>query len=357
VAASVAVTGWRVGFGVGGVEGEATDWHGLQVNLRVADACDASITLDGHAITALALVELATDLWVWLNDELLFRGRIVGVDDSMDGERHTTTVRATDYRGLLARRVLLEGDQLVFSQRAQAEIVWTLVNATQTRPGGNLGITRGVIPQTQPRDRQFEAGAVTGEVIDSLSQVINGFDWQVDELRRLNIYYPRRGSDAGVTLEYGAAVTQLDRTSGSGDYANVVRVIGAEGTAARTVAAATIATDPRGRWESSTADPDLLLQSTVNDRASRFLADRADMRETYTAQLVPGFFRRSVIGPGDVATLVVRSGRLQIADKVRVTEVAVDADESGNDTTKLALVCEPGGATFLHPDVGGEPWP
>jgi hypothetical protein len=351
----MAVTGWRVALGVGNVEGEPTEWHDLTVNLRVADACDASITIDGHALEAVSLVELATDMWVWFGPDLVFRGRVVAADDSLDSVSHRTTVRAVDYRGVLARRVLLEGDQLSFTARPQAEIVWTIVNTMQARPGGNLGITRGVIPQSQPRDRIFDVGAGIGDTINSLAEVINGFDWQVDPQRRLNIFYPRRGGDLGITLDYGASVTTVDRTSGSADFANVVRVIGSEATVARTVASATIATDPRGRWESSTADPDLLLQSTVNDRASRFLADQADMRETYTLTLVPGFYTSGNIGPGDIARLVVRSGRLDVNDLVRVTEVAIDANEDGDDTVKLAVVCEPGGATALHPDIGGEP--
>lgn len=337
------MTGWRVALGVGNVEGEPTDWRALTVNMRVADASDAQLTLDGHSVAALTTVELATDLWVWRDDVLVFRGRIVGVDDSLDADRHDVTARAVDYRGMLDRRVLLDSDTLKFTQIAQAEIAWSLVAATQARPGGNLGITRGAIPAGQLRDRQFEAGAAIGDTIDSLAEVVNGFDWQVDEQRRLNIYSPRRGVVAGVTLEYGAALLDVDRTSASPDFANVVRVIGAEKTVARTVASAGIASDVRGRWETSVADTDLQLQTTVNDRASRLLADSSDLRETYSATLAPGFFNRASMGPGDIVTLVVRSGRLNIVEQARITELAFDADESGNDTVKVALVCEPGG--------------
>ena len=331
---------WRVAFMTGGrVEGEAREWRDLSISLRVDDACDAALTIAGRSMDAALVTELATDLLVYRGTQLMFRGRITTAEDQLDTERHSVAIKATDYRGLLDRRMVWDSDPVSFTQVPQAEIAWALINQSQSRPGGDLGITRGNIPQDRPRDRLFEAGQVVGGLIDGLSELIDGFDWEVTPELAFNVWHPWRGTTKATVLDYGGTVATLDRRSASGDFANVVRAVGAEGTAPVTVVADGASSDQRGLWETSVGDPDLLLQSTVADRAAGLLAERGTTRDVYTVELVPQCYGELVTPePGDSYTLVVRSGRLDIQTTVRVTEVAFDATEDGDEIVKLALL-------------------
>lgn len=343
LAESASPATWRVAFGTrqGTILGEPTRWTRLELNLRVASACDAALTCSGHDIALGLADELVSDMWVWLGDQLAFRGRITAVDDTLTTDDHSVALKATDYRGVLARRVLLEGDQINFVQVPQAEIAWKLIDQTQLHSGGGLGITRGLIPQSQPRDRQYTPGQGVGELLDNLSEVIGGFDYAVDPLLRLNVYYPARGAEVPAVLEYGASVARMERRSSSAEFANVVRVAGAEGTTPKVSTAAGIATDPHGRWELNVSEPDLKLQSTVNDRAARFLADRQSRPDVYDLTLTRGAWPTLGLRPGDWATLRAACCRLDLLERVRITEVAIDADPDGGETVKLAAVRDP----------------
>jgi hypothetical protein len=334
---------YRVAFGTrqGVILGEPTQWRGLGLNFRLAEPADATLTCNGKDIALGLADELISDMWVYLNNSLVFRGRITGMDDTLTEDNHDVALRATDYRGLLSRRVVWPGDQLVFTQTPQAEIAWKLISQNMARPGGGPTLTRGLIPQSVPRDRKYTVGQTVGELLDNLAEVDNGFDYEVDPLLRLNVYYPYRGTDVPVVLEYGGTVATLERRSSSAEFANVVRVAGATGTTPKVATAANIATDPHGRWELNISEPDLKVQATVNSRAARFLADRQSRPDTYNIGLAPGAWADLDIGPGDWVTLRAQCCRMDLTERVRITEVAVDVDEDGAANVKLAAVRDP----------------
>lgn len=336
---------WRVGFGTkgGAILAEATQWSKLAINLRLSDACDVSLSCSGRDIPEGLVVELVTDLWAWLGDDLMFRGRVTGVDDSVGEEGHRVAIRATDYRGLLDRRILLDGDTLKFTGVPQAEIAWSLIAAAQGHQAGSMGITRGIIPQTRPRDRQYEAGQTVGELVDNLSDVLDGFDYEVDPLLRFNVYYPTRGKDVGAVLDYRGTVSDVDRKTSTADYANYIRHTGGGKTKPAKAYTDTLAdgTAPEGRWEAVVSDPDLKIQATVQDRANRVLNKRQKRPDRYDVTITPGQFALTGIEVGDWANLRIECDRLNVNERVRVNEVAFDVGDSGEYTTKLATTRDP----------------
>jgi hypothetical protein len=334
-----------VGFGTkaGTILGEATEWQSLQVNLRLSDACDVSLSCSGQALESGLITELVTDMWLWLGDDLVFRGRVTGIDDSIGDDGHEVTMRATDYRGLLDRRILVDGDTLVFTQVAQADIAWYLVNQAQLNVSGGMGIVRGIAPAGRLRDREFEPGQTVGELLDNLSDVIDGFDYEVDPLMRFNVFYPRRGVSTGLALDYGGTISAVERKTSTADFANYVRQTGADGTTPAKAYTPELAagTAPEGRWELSVSDPDLKLQGTVNNRAARILADKQRRPDQYDLTVVAGQWQNLRLEPGDWATLKVQSTRLNLNERVRVLEIAHDIGMDGEYTTKLATVRDP----------------
>lgn len=338
---------WRVALGpgrAGTIEGEPTEWTDLSVTLPLMDAAEAKLTIDGRSAATEYVRELATDMWVWWDTTLLFRGRIVAADDSLDRDTHRIDLAAVDYRGLLDRRVLIEPDTVSFTNIAQATIAWNLIAAAQAKPGGNLGITAGWVPAGQTVVYAFEYGTSIAEAIGKLSETTNGFDWAVGPDLVFNAWNPLRGANTGVILDYGGSVDEVGRTSAASGFANVVRLAGASNTTTPVTSSTPgLGADTRGRWELAVNESDLALQAQVNARAPRLLADRDSPPNSYRLRLAPGAYVTTEVrlSPGDWATLIVRSGRLDVNERVRVTEVAIDATEDGDDTVNLAVVADP----------------
>src|SRR5690606_9835308 len=100
----------------------------------------------------------------------------------------------------------------------------------------HLGIDKGwtgTSPTGIDRDRTYEAGDSIGQRIQELSEVIDGFDWDISPVSasglQLDVWHPMRGSDRGVVLIYGGLVAHVQREVNPSDYANALRYTGAEG--------------------------------------------------------------------------------------------------------------------------------
>lgn len=337
----------------GGTDWELTAAKGRKVTFRLSGNSEASFTLDGRHGDATKIVELATDLHVLRADQpgvpadRLFRGRIGPTDDDVTANTHRMNVTALDYRALLQRRTLYSDSTLSWSGLEQALIAWNLLQQTQIRPGGNLGITQGVGTSTGvARDRTYEAGDSIGQRVQELSEVIDGFEWDIStpsptELK-LDIW-PQRGTDRGVILEFGGLAASIRRTVDPGEYANALRLTGQQPEGGGTEptpaerAAADIATRPEGRWDRASGT-NIVLQDSLNDRADWQLADSQVVRPAYVVKLKAGAWRGpNHIWLGDPVRLVVRSGRLMVDTSLRVQEVAVDIADDGNESVTLSI--------------------
>jgi hypothetical protein len=314
--------------------GEVPVWGSCDL-LFPLDAA-ASCSLGGvPSAAAVGILEGQTDVWVYRNDALVFRGRVVAGNDVLEG-RDEVAFQVLDYRGLLAARIART--DLTFTAVPQADLAWGLVQHTQGQPGGDLGVTRQVDPPAgRERDRFYDAGQTIGEALDNLGRVQDGFDWDVSPHRVFRVHYPRRGRALTEPLVLGASLARLERLVDMAGFANAVRVSGGEGTVGTVAVAADVATDPRGLWEAQVGLPSVVEQATVDERAARMLADRSMLRPSYRATFTPGRLVE-VPTPGDTADLAVRAGRIDEAGRVRIMEVAVDVGPDRSEVVTAALV-------------------
>jgi hypothetical protein len=302
--------------------------QGRTVTWRRDDPAEASLTVLGDDPVATQINELLSDLLVYRDHRLVFRGRIGATSDNLDGTTHTVQVSAVDYRGLLERR--FRHTAVTWTDVDQSQIAWNLINASQSQDGGDVGITRGLTwYHGVTRTRNYEAGKSIGEAISQLGRVINGFEWDIDPQLRFRTWYPERGAVRDFVAEYGNTVDSVSRGVDPSEYANVVRYAGdPDTTTAVTAVAADIATRPEGRFEVALGDTELKVQQTVQNRADRQLAVRGVIRPSYSLGLRPGKWE----GPdqlwiGDTLRVVVRSGRLDVNIQDRVEELTVTVDD------------------------------
>ena len=233
-----------------------------------------------------------------------------------------------------------------------SDISWDLIQTTQARTGGNLGITRGTGQVTDIINEViFEPGMKIGAAINMLAEQYDGFDWEIDADLAFNVYAPYRGIDNNVVLRYGDAVTRVDRSPDASEYGNAVRVTGDTALDVETYTAEDIATRPEGRWERDRGYTDIFSQEVLSQRAEWLLEnsgsealDPLALDETqviipsYVLTLKDGWWE----GPthlwlGDPVQLVIRKGRLDVNATYRVLEFIVSLDDNGKATLQVVL--------------------
>jgi hypothetical protein len=345
---------WRILYGppqpVGGATAEIIQAQNKQIILRTEpdQNHEVSFDIDGRDPAAAGIVELQTDLTVMFGARIVFTGRIVPTQDTLDASSHRVQVTAYDYREVLRRRAVLPGDTLSWTNKEQATIAWNMIQATQARPGGQLGIAQGAGQTTGVKRTAYTAtvGDYIGDDITTLAQLDNGFEWQITPYGpadlRFDVFYPRQGTDRGVVLSYGdSRISSITRTVDPSTFADCVYVTSSGGSgslSAQHVEAPDIAGRPEQRWDSVVGTQDNTL-ATLTDHAQGLLNQLQVVTPSYAIQFYPGAWD----GPdwlwlGDPVTVRIDSGRLQVNDAgLRVVEMAFALSADNVETLTLTV--------------------
>ena len=328
-------------------------------------------------------------------DRPLFRGVITQTEDEVTEQSHVVNVVCQDYLAMMSRRIYTTSPTL--TQYDQDQLAQTFVNVS-VHPQSGSGITfdpggylplmaQGVNPDgtSRPalsgvlRDRTYPAGADMLTTLDDLSKVIGGFDydivpyglqglWPMPALPnnpigsltqtpwrdRIRIFYPYQGVQrSDCPLVYGSTVSSFTRTVTSADYANYWRVIGdtppgaADGTPPMyseqwNSDANNVTVNPIGLWMETDNAADVNLQATLDQKAQGDLAWTGLLTagispSSYTVTLRPGAYRWCSPNMGDICPVVIRSGRLNLNDNVRVLGIVFDIGDDGAEDVSLTI--------------------
>lgn len=328
---------WRWVAGTASNQQELANAKTRSITWSVDKPATASCSLNGRSAAATVIDELATDLWGYRNGDLVFRGRIGPSNDNVDATVHTVGITAADYREWFARRMLFDGDTHRYLSEDVSDICWDLIQTVQARTGGDMGVTRGGGQTTGvTRSFDFEYGSYISPNIDALAELDDGFEWEIDQYLRFNIYYPRRGSDAGLNFDYGGNVASLTRSFAPEGFMNSGRFSGDSKIAAQQRDADDFTR--YGRWEKQVSYPGLTSPTNLALRADADIALGQIPPVAWNLTLQKnGWGGPAHFGHGDLATLRVKSGRLDETNPVRIMELKVDIDDSGNETVSLVV--------------------
>lgn len=341
------------------------DWHYLPDNglwnltgrtftRRLSGNHEAQFTLSHDQPEIAGIEEEISDLWVFRNGRTLFRGRVASSSDTCDGTTATATFTATDYRAMFNRRLIFDADTKTWTNTDQGTVAWNLVNQTQSKTGGGLGIVRGSQQTTGTLiSPAYEAGATVAESIDSMSTSSNAFNWDVTPktgttTQTFDLWTPR-GTDRQRVVQYPGDIASYTRQVDPSTFANALRATGGQDTsnvdlAPLAVTSTTIGTDPAGRWDAAFADTDIKTAALLSSRAQAQLAAGQNVTPAWVVTLDPDSWGGlDDIDIGDPIILRVKSGfRLDVTETLRVLElqVALD-DESGAATVTLTLGAPP----------------
>lgn len=245
------------------------------------------------------------------NDTYLWVGPVVNTRlDNFGDIDGNITVECVSYIGMLKDRYT---DQVKnYSSTDAGEIAWDLINETQSRTNGHLGLTKGTIEVTTRRDRTYEYKNVL-EAIKDLTKVNGGFDFDLTYTQtadgdldkiKFNVY-----SDKGQTRNYefklGYNVQNIS-VSTVGDIVNYVTYIGAGTGDDIITVTAEDATSQKGytRREDVIARKDISIEDTLTEHAYEIV--RKNKVDNYEIMVVTN----NEIEP--------KFGNIELGDKVKL---------------------------------------
>lgn len=308
------------------------------------DIPTASFTINGLDDQAALCTELATDLLVYKDSELWFRGRMGASADQVSPAGHTSNMNANGYRAILGRRVV-QPTVFTFTDIDQGSIAWELIAAAQAMDGGYLGITPGSIDTGVGRTISFTTGTWVSDAIGQIASLAEGFEWEIDPLLRLNIYSPRRGADTDIVLDYrqtgGGSVASFQRTYDPTVFGNALTYTGAT-----TISPVTVESDELphsamplpgtpGRFELVTSDTTISDSELLGLRANYELSQDDKVPCGYQMVLKSGWWTPEALWNGDTCRLELHSGRINESSRQRVTQVEVDPGDDGGEVVTI----------------------
>jgi hypothetical protein len=278
-----------------------------------------------------------TEVQLFRNDVRIYTGPIWNATASSgDGTLQCDSESLESYLDL--RRL---DQDLRYSAQPGGSVMWDLINRAQTGTDAALGFTSGTI-QTAPnrtvswlKNDGNMYGTIVSEFADNTSV---GFDWEIDDQRRLQVYYPRPSTASRSKLEYGGVVTGYSLQVQGKWAANDVVIKGDEAIRSTPV----IDTGRRSSYglrqyfESNT---DLTTNTAANDYAQRVLNLHRDVRTTPQVSL-----RTTDLNPfngdiwfGQTAPVVIADDWTQFNQTMRCEGWQLTAGKHGNETIILYM--------------------
>lgn len=242
-----------------------------------------------------------------------------------------------------------------YEQVGQFDMAWDLIDMTQKKLSGDMGIVRAQgapgnggdddglpAPSAKPgrkRDRIFEDVSTTvSELVTECGSTVDGFDWWVDAERQWWAQTPMRWRDRTqhLALVYGSTVHSIKRGSSYSFFSSVT----VEGDRKETVPDTFETESPiHGRWEVTERLSDVKKQSAVRERGDQYLASAGFESSFWQMDLAPYVYERADIQIGDVCAFQVDfPPRLDLTGLVRIVDIVVKVTGSGE--VKVSVGCE-----------------
>lgn len=325
-----------------------TDFASGQVVWSLARGPSVKFTMPARSPAALISSGLATDVWVYRKGVRWQRCRMLPLEQAWGADgQDVASVSAVGYRSVVEARYIITGPP-TFTATEQGTILWNLIQATQATAGGNLGITDGGHATGIVRDRtEYKIGDNLGKLMTDLGQVLDGAWWGVDS----GLVFTAKLWDGFATRTDPVVLGQNARSMTRKRARMFANAAGASGSATDTVphwvAAGSVATDPRGRWEAfDSSHASVIVQATVNGYADGLLDDRTNPGSVWRIELDPGayFDKGSDYEPGHFVRVVVPPsavddlGAAPVDVVCQVTELSVSFD--GDEATSVAIAAE-----------------
>ena len=165
-----------------------------------------SVSLDYKTIDEIAKVYKRTALFILTggtrelriekNGTPVYLGLISDVGFAKDDKALLRiTVASVGFSTMLKKR--RTDDLRKFVQVDAGMIAWTLIDESQNSdpPYSDFGITQGSITTSVDRDRTFRFAQLLDAIFKMSNENLkNGYDFEIDNLKKFNVFYPQKGA-------------------------------------------------------------------------------------------------------------------------------------------------------------------
>ncbi len=136
------------------------------------------------------------EIWVEMNGSKIWYGAISDFHLTKDAQGlFQLNVYGLGFFSLFQKR--RTNNSTVFTTVDAGQIAWSLINTSQQAdlPYSDLGITQGSVPASTTRTIEYNFAEIRQTIIDlSNAKVKNGFDFDIDNTKKFNVYYPFKGT-------------------------------------------------------------------------------------------------------------------------------------------------------------------
>jgi hypothetical protein len=261
---------------------------------------------------------------------------------SAEGSTSDMMVRlsCSGWASMLDHRLIDEDKQ--FSDQEQMNVAWELINFTQNKTEGNLGITRGPEANsgvTRTLKYRYWERRVIGEVIREIAEMNGGFDFDIAPNKVFHMYYPRRGVLSGTTLQLDTNMNTIQQLRDASEVASEVHGIGGGEGKATCIAVVSDATALADYGLRQTAEEfgDIKHYNTMVQKTTRFLNQhKKSTRQPQISLAVVG--ATPVVGTysvGDRFPLLASAGYFNISGTFRISAYEVHLDQTGVEVSTI----------------------
>lgn len=218
-------------------------------------------------------------------------------------------------------------------------IAWDLIKTSQLKTNGNLGITEGNIATTQDRTRTYNNQNIM-EAIVNLSEVINGFDFEITNDKVFNVY-TIKGDDLtdSLILEYGRNLQSVSIDEDFTTPCNNAIVLGEviDGTELTRVDRPDTTTQAKYKLREMVLSADNVIDAdTLNEKGDAMLYKYKEPLIKITFEVIRGMIDVTQFSLGDLIRLIIKKGCYNIDSTYRIFEWTVDHEN--DNTEKLSLI-------------------
>lgn len=270
---------------------------------------------------------------------IVWSGMITKVSGGYQGNSGTVDIEAnTALYHLTARYTDLVR---TFTATEQATILWTLINESQSKTNGWLGMTQGTLVTSITRDRTYERGRIA-ELLMNMANLKNGCSFTFDPLMsssglftgwQFNTYYPTNGviRSSLLPLEIGTNIDSVSFNT-SGEIFNSITGVGSGTGAATLTSLQTNSGSQLGATlrEAFYTNKDVSIQTTLDEQTVAELNRRAienfEIKVTLRPDTIPYYGDYNC---GDYLQLNIQRGYMSFNYLALVTEISVSVDDQG----------------------------
>jgi hypothetical protein len=308
---------------------------------------------DTHA-SAENLVRFRNHVAVKRNNTVVWFGPITDITE--DFEDVTGSIKV-DCNTMLYHLIDIDGtgrytDKIQsYVQIEQSEIAWDLINQTQLRSNGDLGIVQGNNPTSILRDRTYEYTNV-GQALINLTKVIGGIEFEfvpiVDSSNLVtgvtfNVYYPVVGTlrDDLNSLKVGENIQKIKLKTKHQIANNGISEGAGTGSTISDEIAFSASQESYTRREMIYPQKDVSLLSTLSANLNAKLTERSVENYTVTLTLYPDKYPllgTYILGDRLYIDLgIAGTGYLAGVREARVTAIEVQVTDPGKETIRPTL--------------------